>query len=139
MNQRFRAAVAILALLILSLGSTTRAQAPAAPRLNFNGTWKLNIAKSAFDPAPTPSSQTEILNLSGDILSVDYSTKSDDGTQKYIYTLKFGADETPYPKPVVNETPFALVSGKAEWTDNTIVIISKVTYQNSPGTMRSTY
>ena len=146
MHKRFRTSVVTLVLLFTSLSAPIQAQAPAqqpAPattaKPDFTGTWKINLDKSQLSPAPQPSEQTEILTLSGDTITIDYNAKTEEGRQKFVYSLKIGGPETPFPKPTINESSLSTISSKAEWKDNSLVITQKVTYQGGPGILTSTY
>jgi hypothetical protein len=114
------------------------APAPVA-KPELNGTWKLNVAKSEFSPAPTPSAQTEVISVAGDTLTVAVTSAGGDGNQKFTYSLKIGGPEVPFPKPELNDSPLAVIALKAEWVDASLVITQKITYQNGPGTLVSTY
>jgi hypothetical protein len=51
-------AVVVAAALVVALGGTALAQGNFGP-----GTWKLNLAKSKFDPGPAPKSETRVYEL----------------------------------------------------------------------------
>ncbi|WP_213807007.1 hypothetical protein [Granulicella sp. dw_53] len=150
MNKQFRASVISAIALMMSFASLTsysQAQSPtSAPataaessKADFNGTWKLNPTKSEFSPAPLPSAQSEVITLTGDDLTILFTSESTDGKQKSTNIFKLGGPEAPAAKPEINETPLAVLNAKAEWKGSTIVITQHVTYQGGPGTMALTY
>ena len=66
------------------------------------GTWKLNVAKSKFDPGPPPKSRTQTAEMVGDqIRSTSESVESDGRTSKSVWIGK--SDGKPY--PVEGSTP----------------------------------
>ena len=127
------------ALLILAGLTIAASGQTATGNPDLNGTWKLNTTKSEFSPAPQPSSQTEVISVAGDTITVAFTSAAEDGRQKYTYTLKLGARETPLPKPEVNETALSIVGAKAEWKNAALVVSQTITYQGGPGTIVSTY
>ena len=46
----------------------------------FNGTWKLNVAKSKYVPGPGPQSLTTTVKVEGDTHNVKSEGKTSDGT-----------------------------------------------------------
>jgi hypothetical protein len=138
MIQQFRASLLTLALLAPFVSALAQAPAPAA-RPDFNGTWTIDLARSEFSPAPQPSAQTETITVTADTLTVAFVSQAEDGKQKYIYSLKFDAQDIPFPKPELNETELNMVSAKAAWKDSSIVVLQNITYQNGPGTIEATY
>jgi hypothetical protein len=54
----------VFAILFLSLAAAGMALAQSNP---FVGTWKLNVAKSKYDPGPAPKSQTRTWDASGKV------------------------------------------------------------------------
>jgi hypothetical protein len=113
--------------------------AATAAKPDLNGTWKFNITKSEMNPAPTPDSQTEVITVVGDTLTVAVTSAGGDGKLKYTYSMKIGSPEAPSPKAEVNESPLSVVSLKAEWKDGSLVVSEKITYQGGPGTLIATY
>jgi hypothetical protein len=68
MTGRTRSVSCVLAgiFVTLAFASTALAQAPAG----LAGTWKLNVAKSTYDPGPAPKSMTIVYTPSGDALKI---------------------------------------------------------------------
>jgi hypothetical protein len=73
------------------------ASVPALAQDNpFVGTWKLNIAKSKFDPGPAPKSLTRTVEAQGD--NVKYSFEgvaADDTPISYNFTVKYDGKDYP--------------------------------------------
>jgi len=86
MKQRLVIATAVI--WVLAASGLLMAQGSA-----FVGTWKLNVAKSKYDPGPAPKSQTRKWESSGKV-SVD-GTDAAGKAMKYGYTIK--SDGKPYP------------------------------------------
>ena len=76
---------------ILALAASGLLMAQSDP---FVGTWKLNLAKSQYDPAPPPKSQTRTWESSGKV-SVE-GVDAAGNPMKYGYTIK--SDGKDYPK-----------------------------------------
>ena len=62
------------------------------------GTWKLNVAKSKYDPGPAPKSQTNAIEAMGtDRVKVTVEGVAGDGSRMaYSYTAKYDGMDTPY-------------------------------------------
>ena len=82
--------VAISAFAVWSLACASAALAQSD---SFVGSWKLNIAKSKFDPGPAPKSQSRVWDSSGkiNVEGVNAAGKK----VAYGYTIK--SDGTSYP------------------------------------------
>ena len=74
--------------LVLAAGSVLLAQSNP-----FVGTWKLNVAKSKYDPGPAPQSSTRTWDASGMVMvnGVNAAGK----TTSYGYTIKDDGKEYP--------------------------------------------
>jgi hypothetical protein len=67
-------------LVTIAFASTALAQAPKG----LAGTWKLNLAKSKFDPGPAPKSMTIVYTLSGEAIKINVEVVPATGdTQKW--------------------------------------------------------
>jgi hypothetical protein len=86
MNRRFR--VFALIVVVFAAGSMLLAQDNP-----FMGTWKLNVAKSKYDPGPAPQSQTRTWDASGMVMvnGINAAGKS----MSYGYPIK--GDGVEYP------------------------------------------
>jgi hypothetical protein len=60
------------------------------------GTWKLNLAKSKFDPGPAPKSLTRTVVVDGDGLKYTFEGVSADGKPlSYSFAVKFDGKDYP--------------------------------------------
>jgi hypothetical protein len=83
--------LAAIALLAIAGSSTLRAQTNP-----LVGTWKLNTAKSKFDPGPGPKSLTRTVEADGDGVKYSFEGVSDDGKAiAYGFSVKFDGKDNP--------------------------------------------
>ena len=83
-------ALFVLALLVLSSGPLLAQDNP------FVGTWKLNLAKSKFEPGPAPKSQTRTIAAQGDGAKYTFDGVAADGTPfSYSFTVKYDGKDYP--------------------------------------------
>jgi hypothetical protein len=76
---------------------TSVAAAPLLAQGNpFVGTWKLNVAKSKFEPGPAPKSQTRTVVAQGDGAKYSFEGVGGDGTP-YSYSFTVNYDGKDYP------------------------------------------
>jgi len=62
----------------------------------FVGTWKLNLAKSKFEPGPAPKSQTRTVAAQGDGAKYTFDGVAADGTPfSYSFTVKYDGKDYP--------------------------------------------
>lgn len=79
--------------LVPAAPATTRAQTQRDAHI---GTWKLNVAKSKFNPGPGYKSETRTYTPAGDGYKFEGERVNPDGsTQKYGFTVKY--DNKDYP------------------------------------------
>ncbi|MFZ0580702.1 MAG: hypothetical protein WA690_02715 [Candidatus Acidiferrales bacterium] len=82
---------AAIALLTIAGSSTLRAQSNP-----LVGTWKLNTAKSKYDPGPAPKSLTRTVVADGDGVKYTFEGVSDDGKPiAYGFSVKFDGKDNP--------------------------------------------
>jgi hypothetical protein len=76
---------------------TVLATGPLMAQTNpFIGTWKLNVAKSKFEPGPAPKSQTRTVVADGDGAKYSYEGVGADGTPiTYSFTIKYDGKDYP--------------------------------------------
>ena len=82
-----------LSFLILTSVAAATLWAQANP---FVGTWKLNVAKSKFEPGPAPKSQTRTVVAQGDGAKYSFEGVGGDGTP-YAYSFTVNYDGKDYP------------------------------------------
>ena len=83
-------AVAAFALLTLAVAGRLIAQNPAL------GTWKLNVAKSKYNPGPAPKSMTRTLEAQGDKVKSTFQGVAADGSA-ISYSFAIAYDGKDYP------------------------------------------
>jgi len=147
------AAVLVLCGTLVSAQTPATAPAPApapaaaAPAVqapvvkpDLSGTWTLDLAKSDYDQIPPPQDETLVFSHTGSTYSI--ATTSDNERGKEVYTLPFATDgsETPTPKGIFADTAtLQYLSTKGEWEGAALVLTQKIVYQNSPGSLKSTF
>ena len=83
-------ALFVLSLLVLSSVPLLAQDNP------FVGTWKLNLAKSKFEPGPAPKSQTRTVAAQGDGAKYTFDGVAADGTPfSYSFTVKYDGKDYP--------------------------------------------
>ena len=88
---RVSLSVVVGAALITALGGVSVAQ-PSDPLL---GTWKLNVAKSKFDPGPAPKAVTLKYEAAGQGLKVIVDSDGAAGKVHWEYTANFDGKDYP--------------------------------------------
>ena len=83
-------ALAAIAILVSATASRVPAQTPAL------GTWKLNVAKSKYNPGPAPKSMTRTVESAGDKVKYTFQGVAADGS-KIAYTFTVAFDGKDYP------------------------------------------
>ena len=80
-----------LSLVVLAWFAIPAAQAdPAA------GTWHLNVAKSKYTPGPAPKSNTVVIEVAGDVVTVTAKGAASDGSPtSSSYAAKLDGSDTP--------------------------------------------
>src|SRR5260370_7370520 len=83
-------ALFVLSLLVLSSVPLLAQDNP------FVGTWKLNLAKSKFEPGPAPKSQTRTVVAQGGGAKYTFDGVAADGTPfSYSFTVKYDGKDYP--------------------------------------------
>jgi hypothetical protein len=83
-------ALTIVGVFVLALAATTAVVAQSSP---FDGTWKLNPAKSKYTTGAPPKEQTAKITTIGDQVQTEVTGTNADGTpiqMKYVTPLKGG-------------------------------------------------
>ncbi|MBV9300963.1 MAG: hypothetical protein JOY62_00240 [Acidobacteriaceae bacterium] len=84
-------AVALLALVPLAAGAQDTQKGTKPENDRFQGTWKLDVAKSKFSPGPAPQSVT--VTIGSDKVTVD-EVHADGKTENWSYTPSPGTEAT---------------------------------------------
>ena len=103
---------------LLTVVLTAAVQPAAKP--NFSGQWKMNAAKSDFGALPAPTVLTRTITHAEPELTIEEEQESPIGNQKA--TRKYKTDGS----PSSFESNGATVDSSAAWTDDVLVVNSKV-------------
>ncbi len=89
----FKVAPVLTVIACFTLGLSHVAQAQPSPRI---GTWKLNLAKSTYDPGPPPTSDTRTYEGTGDGEKATIEQVAADGTHTTnTFTAKLDGPDVP--------------------------------------------
>jgi hypothetical protein len=114
------------------------AQSPAAAKPNFAGTWKLNLQKSDLGQM-APDSETYTVTQTPDEVKITIATAGQFSTN-YTFAAKLDGTDTPIAADAFPaDSPFRILTSKAEWQGNSLVITQTTSFQDSKGTLVSTY
>ena len=102
----------------LAVALTASMQPVAKP--DFSGEWKISREKSNFGPIPVPTTFTRSIVHKDPSLTIDEHQVSEMGDQKQTRT--YVTDGT----PMSFESQGATVTSNATWSNNALVVISKV-------------
>ena len=109
---------AVLGVFATALAGTALAQA-ADPQI---GTWKLNVAKSTYNPGPAPKSATTKIEAAGAGAKVIVDSTAADGTARH---WEFTADYDGKDVPMTGNNPDADTVARTRVNANTVQTISK--------------
>jgi hypothetical protein len=105
-----------------------QAQAQAKP--NLTGTWKMDVGKSDFGPAPAPTSQTDKITHDDPSLKISISQTSQMGDLNYDVTYSTDGKET---TNTIRGSDFKSI---AKWDGDSIVIDSKGSFNGNDVTLK---
>jgi ABC-type Na+ efflux pump permease subunit len=86
------------------------------------GTWKLNVAKSTFDPGPAPKSGTTVIEAAGAGAKVIVDQTAADGTTRH---WEFTANYDGKDIPIVGDNPDADTVARTRISATTVETISR--------------
>lgn len=98
----------------------TANMAVAGDKPDFSGTWKIDLNKSVFGPAPPPTSMTLIIDHRDPDISLHQSSTGPEGDRNVIAKYSTAGKET------VNDFMGTPVKSKAHWDGKTLVIDSSL-------------
>lgn len=134
MNRRFAIAMVFAALATVSIAQTA---GPAKP--NFAGTWKLNLQKSDLGQM-APNSETYTVAQTEAEVKVTIASDSQFGMMNYTFAAKLDGTETPLAADAFPaDSPFRILTSKAEWQGSSLIITQTSSFQGNKGTLVSTY
>ena len=130
-----------LALLMVVAGLASGAFAQTgAGKVSLAGKWNMNINKSELGQMPAPKSQVMTIAQTANEVKITLDTDSEMGKRSYTFSTKLDGTETPMPADAFPaESPFRVVSSKAEWQGSALVITQKTSFQAAEGTLKTTY
>lgn len=131
--QRLATAIVLSGFTVLCVAQTGPA---AQARPNFSGTWKLNLTKSDLGRM-APTSETDTITQTADEFKVEAVSVTERGNRDTTYSVKLDGTDTP--NPPTADSPFQIVSSKAEWQGASLVVTQTTSFQDSKGTLTSTY
>jgi hypothetical protein len=109
---------------------------------DFNGTWKLDIAKSSFGQFPAPQSETDVFQINGTDFQQQVTSVSQRGTQSYTRACTLDGKEVSLSpdNPRAHLTPQITLSKiQCGWEGSSIVITETVPMQGSELTDKLTF
>ncbi len=92
----------------LSVGLSLALPGAAAEKDPFVGTWKMNVAKTTYDPGPVPRSSVDVntITADGSVHSVQDLVAADGTKSRVEWTAKFDGKDY----PVTGGTPGTTIS-----------------------------
>ncbi len=128
--------LAVFLMVMMAVGAAAQ---HTAARPNLNGVWKINIAESDFGQVPPPAKQTETITQAGEEMAIAVQIERPESKQSYTLRFRVGAGETPMGILFPADAPFRILSVKGEWKGAVLVVIERVTFQASEGTVEARY
>jgi len=134
MNRRLAIAMVFASLCTLGI-----AQSTGQPKPNFAGTWKLNLQKSDLGQM-APNSETYTIAQTDTDVKVTVASDSQMGKIDFTFAAKLDGTDTPLAADAFPaDSPFRILTSKAEWQGASLVITQTTSFQDSKGTLTSTY
>lgn len=132
---RFRG-FAVFLMVMMAVGAPAQR---TATRPDLNGVWKINIAESDFGQVPPPAKQTETITQAGEEVAIAVQIERPEVKQSYTLRFRVGAGETPMGILFPADAPFRILSVKGDWKGAVLVVVERVTFQASEGTVEARY
>ena len=127
----------LMMVLALATGGVVRADAQA--KVNFAGSWKLNIGKSDIG-AMAPTSEMDTITQTADEVKMAIASVREQGNINYSYTAKLDGTETPVASDAFPaDAMFKIVNSKATWQGSALIITQTTSFQDTKGTLQSTF
>jgi hypothetical protein len=121
-----------------ALAAVGVAQAAAQSKPSFAGTWKLNLQKSDLGQM-APESETDTVAQTADEVKVTIASAGQFPIN-YTFSAKLDGTDTPIPADAFPaDSPFRILTSKAEWQGNSLIITQTSSFQDAKGTLTSTY
>ena len=133
MKRRLAIAMMFAGLAAIGIAQTT---APAKP--SFAGTWKLNLQKSDLGQM-APDSETYTVTQTADEVKITIAS-SGQFPINYTFAAKLDGTDTPLAADAFPaDSPFRILTSKAEWQGASLVITQTTSFQDAKGILISTY
>lgn len=133
MKKRF-----VMTMVCAALAAVGVAQAAAQSKPSFAGTWKLNLQKSDLGQM-APESETDTVAQTADEVKVTIASAGQFPIN-YTFSAKLDGTDTPIPADAFPaDSPFRILTSKAEWQGNSLIITQTSSFQDAKGTLTSTY
>jgi len=134
MKRRLAVAMVFASLCMLGIAQTTGQAKP-----NFAGTWKLNLQKSDLGQM-APNSETYTVAQTDTEVKVTIDSDSEFGKINYTFAAKLDGTDTPLAADAFPaDSPFRILNSKAVWQGASLVITQTTSFQDTKGTLTSTY
>jgi hypothetical protein len=133
MNRRFA-----IAIMFATLSTVGISQPASQPKPNFAGTWKLNLQKSDLGQM-APESETYTVTQTDTEVKITIVSDSQFAKLNYTFAAKLDGTETPLAADAFPaDSPFKILTAKAEWQGSSLVITQTSSFQDNKGTLTST-
>ena len=126
-------------MMLASVAAIGAAQVEAQAKPNFAGTWKLNLQKSDQGQM-TPTSETDTITVTADQIKVAIASEREQGAMNYTFAANLDGSATPVAADAFPaDSPFKLLDSKATWQGSSLVITQTTSFQDTKGTLTSTF
>lgn len=129
-------------LVILFAAAALALPAVAQNGAAFNGTWKLDNAKSSFGQFPPPQSETDAVQISGSDFQQQVTSTTARGTQNYTRACTINGKEVTFAPddPKAKLAPGLTLSKiQCSWDGNSVVVLETVPMQGAELTDKLTF
>jgi hypothetical protein len=124
--------------LLASVATIGLAQTAATTKPNFAGTWKLNLQKSDLGQM-APESETYTVSQTADEVKIAIASAGQFPIN-YTFAAKLDGTDTPIAADAFPaDSPFRILTSKAEWQGAALVITQTSSFQDAKGSLVSTY
>ena len=135
MNRRLAVAMMLVGFVGAGVAQTADQAKP-----NFAGTWKLNLQKSQMPDGMSPTSETNTISQTADAVTVATVSEREQGKMSYTFTVKLDGTDTPLAADAFPaDSMFRLLSSKAVWQGNSLIVTQTTSFQDAKGTLTSTF
>jgi hypothetical protein len=129
----------IVAAVLAGFAALGAASAHGQATPNFAGSWKLNLQKSDLGQM-APTSETDTISQTADEVKMAIASVREQGGINYTYTAKLDGTETPVASDAFPANAmFRILSSKASWAGTSLVITQTTSFQDTKGTLQSTF